>query len=251
MSVPALKQSLAVLVLAILFISCEKNETPAKSETSKENGTGKSGNGRISYFAKASGTVPKGSKAKTAQVLVDSTYVQWSSASIFVEKISFVGRNGSLIDTTIRVGKNLNILNEDVLTGVFNLPAGSYKDVKVKLYLRKNNWPEIAFKLHGTFINYHGGQDSVMVGSSLPFEANLAVNDITINPSDDYKVVFNFNLDKVLTGISMGQLQTADNGVIDGKRIYAIFKGGSQDVPFFDQVTENWQNVASAEIFKQ
>ncbi|WP_256010147.1 hypothetical protein [Desertivirga xinjiangensis] len=251
MNASALKQSLAILVLAILFVSCEKPETPAKAETPNENGTVKPANGSISYFAKASGTAPKGSKTKTAQVLADSTYVQWSSASIFVEKISFVGRNGSLLDTTIWVRKNLDILNTDVLTGVFSLPAGSYRDVKVKLFLRKANYPELAFNLGGTFISYQGTRDSLIVASSLPFEADLAVNDIIINASDSYKVVFNFNLDKVLAGISMGTLQSLNPHVTEGKRIYTIWKGGPQDVPFFNQVAENWQTVASAVISKQ
>jgi len=91
-----------------------------------------------------------------------------------------------------------------------------------------------------------------MVASSLPFEANLAVNDITINPSDNYEVVFNFNLDKVLVGISASNLQAAASShVINGKRTYYIWKGGSQDVPFYDQVTTNWQNIANAVISKQ
>lgn len=248
MTTSTLKQSVSALLLVLLLvISCKKQET-AEVKTGRK--------GKVSYFAKASGTAPKGTIAKTADSSASAVYVKWSSASIFVEKISFVARNNSLLDTTIIVGKNLNILNADVLTGVFNLPAGLYRDVKVKLFLKKANYPDLAFKLNGTFENKEGGTDSIMVASSLPFEANLEVNDITINSSDDYsdnyKVVFNFNLDKVLAGISASDLQAAANSnVRDGKRTYYIWKGGSQDVPFYNQVTTNWQSVASALISQE
>jgi len=110
----------------------------------------------VAYFAKASGTAPNGTSVLAADSTVNSAYVKWSSASIFVEKISFVARNNDLLDTTIMVGKNLNILNANVLTGVFNLPVGSYKDVKVKLFLKKANYPDLAFNLKGTFVNNAG-----------------------------------------------------------------------------------------------
>lgn len=246
MTTSALKQSFAALLVVLFVSSCKKQDT-VKEKIKLE--------GKVSYFVKASGTAPKRAVAMVADSSVSGAYVKWSSASIFVEKISFVARNNNLLDTTIIVNKNLNIINENVLTGIFNLPSGSYKDVKVKLFLKKANYPELAFKLNGTFENKQGGTDSIMVASSLPFEANLEVNDITINSfedhSDNYKVVFNFNLDKVLAGISASDLQAAaSSNIIDGKKSYYIWKGGSQDVPFFNQVTTNWQNVATAVISK-
>ena len=244
MMTSALKRSFAaILVVFVATSSCKKQETPEVKTSVR---------GKVSYFAKATGTAPKGMSVFSTDSVENDVYVWWASATIFVDKISFVGRSNNLLDTTIMVGKNLNILNTDVPAGVFNLPTGSYKDVKVKLFLRKFNYPALAFKLDGTFVNIMGGTDSIRVASSLPFEANVAVNNITINPSDNYKVVFNFNLDKVLAGITAFELQTkASNHLVDGKRIYSIWKGGSQDVPFYDQVSTNWQSVVSAVISKE
>ncbi|MDB5119030.1 MAG: hypothetical protein JWN56_248 [Sphingobacteriales bacterium] len=149
------------------------------------------------------------------------------------------------------VEKNINLFSADALAGIIQLPAGSYKDVKVKLFLRKSPKSEMAFNLKGTFINTQGRRDSLLVGSSYPFEANLAVTDITINPSDNYKVTFNFDLDKGLTGISTELLQTARRRYgTNNPTMYVIWKGGSQDEPFYDQVIENWQTVASVTISK-
>lgn len=243
----SVKQLFAALLVTLAVISCEKEDSPEEKTEVKL-----SGKGKVSYFAKALGTAPKVSASTLADSSTTPAYVKWSAASIYVEKISFTARNGSLLDTTISVQKNLNILNADVLTGVFNLPAGSYKDVKVKLFLKKANYPDLAFNLRGTFVNKNGGTDSIMVASSLPFEANLSVNDVTINGSDNYKVVFNYNLDKVLAGISADALQAgASSNVVGGKKMYFIWKGGSQDVPFYDAVTKNWQSVASAVISKE
>ncbi|WP_242695743.1 hypothetical protein [Desertivirga brevis] len=247
MTISALKQSLTALAIMLFSISCSKDE----STDQKPPEVTLSGKGKVSYFAKASGSATSGI-VKTLETPASSSYVKWSSASIFIEKIAFVGKNGSVIDTTITVNKNLNILNSDVLTGVFNLPAGSYKDVKVKLFLKKAGFPELAFNLKGTFVNKTGGTDSIMLASSMPFEANLGVNDFTITASDNYKVVFNYNLDKVLAGISSTKLQEeARSHLSGGKKMYSIWKGGSQDEPLYNEVSANWQTVATAVISKE
>lgn len=233
------KHSLFALSALMIITSCTKDEMPEKNEVKY---------GDLSYFAKASGSGVKRIGATTNTVAV-----KWSSASIYVDKIAFVGKQGEKqIDTTISVKKNIDIFNASALTGIVQLPTGSYKDVKVKLLARKSEKSEMAFKLKGTFVNTKGGTDSVSVGSSFPFEANLDVTDIVINASDKYNVTFTFNLDKVLTGISTKLLQTARSYTTkDNGRIYVIWKGGSDEEPFYDQVIQNWQTVASVVITKQ
>ncbi|WP_207425025.1 hypothetical protein [Pedobacter sp. SYSU D00535] len=241
-----LKHILALLLIASATLSCQKgDDAPGKPGTAAQ--------GEVSYFAKALGTGTKATAIKSAQVLTDSMVaVNWSSASIWVEKISFVGMSNKMLDTTIIVGKNMNIFDSDALAGVFKLPSGSYTNVKVKLLLRKSPKSELAFYLKGTFENSRAGRDTVVVASSLPFEANIAVNDFNIQPQDNYKVVFNFNLDRVLAGIKTRALEHAVsyNGSSDRKTYY-IWKGGSDDVPFYQQVSQNWQTVASVVVLKQ
>lgn len=238
------KHFFVLLLIISVATSCKKDDSPEK---------GKSGHGEISYFAKASGTGIKAVAIKSNSVSANQVSVDWSSASIYIEKISFVGKSSNLIDTTIVVEKNANIFSGDALAGIIRLPAGSYKDVKVKLFLKKSPYSELAFNLGGTFINTQGGRDSLIVASSLPFEANLAVTDITIDPEDNYKVTFNFDLNKVLTEISTELLQTVPSHIIgpNNIRTYAIWKGGSQDVLLYGQVSTNWQTVASVAISKQ
>lgn len=239
----SLKYSFVVLFLITLATACKKDHSPDKSTF---------GHGKISYFAKASSSGMKTSAVKSNGILSNPVTVEWSSASIYIEKMSFVGKSSSLLDTTILVEKNMDLFSADALAGTIQLPSGSYKDVKVKLFLRKHSFPQLAFYLKGTFINTQGTRDSLLVASSIPFEINLDVTDITIDPSDTYKATFNFDLNKGLAGISTEALQTARRHVgTDNKVIYSIWKGGSQDEPFYDQVVENWQNVASVVMSKQ
>ncbi|SMC94727.1 hypothetical protein [Pedobacter nyackensis] len=243
-----------LLVIGTAALSCKKNNNSEQEKT---------GFGNISYFANASSSNVRkfssnGIKTGVSSVVDTTTTVNvaWSSATVYVEKISFVGKSNSLLDTTITVQKNLNIFSQDALAGVLKLPSGSYKDVAVKLQCRKSLIPGLAFNYYafyfkGTFKNILGGIDSVVVGSSLPFEANLSVNEIVIDPSDNYKATFSFDLNKVLTGISAGQMESAKNYYKDGKRTFYIFKGGSADEPFYDQVIWNWQSVASVVVTKE
>ncbi|WP_246001496.1 hypothetical protein [Mucilaginibacter gracilis] len=244
------KYAFGVFLISSALISCKKgNEQPQKSNSAY---------GKISYFAAASvagaktGVSIKPATGITTMAIVDSTVaVNWASASVYVEKVEFVGQSNRLLDTTITVEKNLNIFNAGALAGIFQLPVGSYKNVSVKMFCKKSLKSEMAFNLKGLFTNTSGGKDSVLVGSSFPFVANLAVTDIVIDPSDNYKVTFNFDLSKVLTGITNRLLQTAHAYVgADSKRTYVIWKGGSAEEPFFDQVISNWQTVASVVVTK-
>ena len=242
-----------LLVIGIAALSCKKD-----NDTKQE----KTGFGNISYFANTSSVNLRGLSNNGMKIgsssAVDTTKtvnVAWSSATVYVEKISFVGKGNSLIDTTILVKKNLNIFSQDALAGVLQLPSGSYKNVAVKLQCQKSTIPGLAFNYYafyfkGTFKNIHGGIDSVVVGSSFPFEANLSVSEILIDPSDNYKATFSFDLNKVLTGISTRQMESAKSNYKDGKKTFYIFKGGSADEPFYDQVIWNWQSVASVVITK-
>jgi hypothetical protein len=244
------KRFLGILLIASAAISCKEEDspTPEKSTTTPVN---TSGFGNISYFAKASGAGIKTSAMPDSNTL-NPVAVNWSSASVYVEKISFTGKTSNLLDTTITVEKNLNIFSANALAGVIKLPAGSYKDVKVKMYCKKSAKSELAFNLKGTFTNTKGGIDSVMVASSYPFEANLAVTDILINTSDKYKATFYFDLNKTFTGISNALLETANSFTRpDNKKVYVIWKGGSAEEPFYNQVIQNWQTVASVVVAKE
>jgi len=237
------KHCLAILLMASSIVSCKKNiDSDAAS-----------GSGKISYFVKANSS---SSSNKKVSAVIDSSLIKiavnWSSATVWVEKISFVAQSKNLLDTTIMVGKKLNIFSADALAGVIKLPAGSYKDVKVKMYCRKSPQSDFAFDFQGTFENTKGGTDSIRVGSSLPFEANLAVTDIVINPSDDYRATFNFNLNNTLTGITIGTVERLVGNRIgkDNKKHYVIWKGGSAEEPLYNEIIANWQTVASVNISK-
>ncbi|WP_293306620.1 hypothetical protein [Pedobacter sp. UBA5917] len=238
------KRFLGVIFITSAIVACKKNSSNEETTV---------GSGKISYFAKAN--VMSNSVKKTAVVdsVSKTVEVNWSYATLWVEKISLAAQGNRLLDTTIMVEKNLNIFNANALAGVVKLPMGAYKDVKVKLFCRKSPRSEFAFDFKGTFINSLGGTDSVKVGSSYPFEANLTVTNLVVDPSDSYKATFSFNLNNVLTGISARSLELGARSYTgqNNKKLYIIWKGGSADEPFYDQVIQNWQTVASVVITKE
>ncbi|MHA4893328.1 hypothetical protein ACXZ1K_01150 [Pedobacter sp. PWIIR3] len=234
------KLLLATILLTSIIISCTKESVPVPEKPV-------TGFGQMSYVAKS--TIADG-KSATSQASNPSTVdVSWSSATVYVEKISFTGKTSKLMDTVISIERNVDILKLNGLAGVIKLPSGTYKDVAVKLYCRKSLKSDLAFSFRGTFTNPGGTIDSVLVGSSYPFEAALSVPEVVINPNDNFAATFSFDLTKVLTGISTSQMLTARYYIAkDGKKTYAIFKGGSADEPFYDLVIRNWQSVASVSI---
>lgn len=238
-----LKYAFGVLLVSSVLISCKKDNGQSAS--------GAKGYGNISYFATTSLSAVK-TGASSLVTNDNSVVIDWASASVYVTRIAFVGQSGNVLDTTITIGKNLDIFSSSALAGVIQLPAGSYKNVSVKMYCEKSAKSDLAFNLKGTFTNTKGGRDSVMVGSSLPFTANLTINDIVIDPSDKYTATFKFDLTKVMTGITNTLLETARTYTSkDNKLTYVIWKGGSAEEPFFNQVVSNWQTVASVVVTKQ
>ncbi len=239
------KYIIVSFLLGTTLLSCKKNTSDGGKTTTSDFG-------KIGYFANASASTNiKVDGLANHDSPVNTVAMNWTSATVWVEKISFIGKNEQSLDTTIMVEKNLNIFNTEALVGVIKLPTGSYKDINVKMFCRKSPKSEFAFSFKGTFLNTKGVKDSLMVGSSYPFTADLKVNDIVINGSDNYKATFHFDLTKVLTGISNVALETtARYYIINGKKQYVIWKGGSKDEPFYDQVINNWQNVASIVITK-
>ena len=238
------KHLLGLLLISLVVFSCKKNA---------ENTEVAPVSGKISYVVTANSS--SGSTKKVSAVVDSSKMniaVNWSSATIWVEKISFIAQSSRLLDTTVIVGKKLNIFSGDALAGIIRLPAGSYKDVKVKMYCRKSPQSDYAFDFQGTFSNTKGGTDSLRIGSSLPFEANLAVTNIVIDPSDNYKATFNFNLSNTLTGITIGTVERVVVNRIgkDNKKSYVIWKGGSAEEPLYNEIIANWQTVASVNISK-
>lgn len=253
MSLLLSKYAFGGLLIASAIISCKKENNQAETKSLSY--------GNISYIAKASGSGIKTTASitpdagfrtfSTPDSLSKTVAVDWASASVYVDKIEFVGQSNSLLDTTITIEKKLDIFNADALAGVIKLPAGSYKNVTIKMFCKKSLKSDLAFNLRGTFTNTKGGKDSVLVASSYPFEANVTVTDIVINASDKYNATFNFNLNKVLTGISNTLLETAKAFIgKDNKKTYTIWKGGSAEEPFFNQVISNWQTVASVVVSK-
>lgn len=246
-----LKYTLSLFLIGTSIISCKKSD---KEIQEKNNTTF----GNIAIFANASASSIKSNSSikdgniQQSDTLANTVDVNWSYASIWVEKISFVGKNEQLLDTTIMVEKKLNIFNAEALMGVVKLPVGAYKDIKVKMFCRKSPKSEFGFDFSGTFTNTQGKKDSIRVGTSYPFEADLKVNDIVLHPADNYKATFHFDLSKVLTGISNSALETTLKPRIEASRnLYTIWKGGSKDEPFYDEIIRNWQNVASIVITKE
>lgn len=245
------KYALGLFLTTSVLTSCKQDGTQPEKQKAA------SGYANLSYFAKALGTGSKaGAEVKTPAKStneVNTVAVTWDFATVYVEKITFTGQSNSLFDTTVVIEKKLDIFNSDALAGIVKLPAGAYRDVKVKLFCRKSLKSDYAFEFKGNFINSSGSTDSVRVGSSYPFEANLTVNNMVIDSADKYKATFSFELNKVLTGITNRMIETGAKSFTgaNGRKVYSIWKGGSADEPFYNQVISNWQNVASVTVSKQ
>ncbi|MBE9662676.1 hypothetical protein [Mucilaginibacter myungsuensis] len=243
--------ALAILLMASAITACKKDN--AQQPDTNTGTSTKGGYANISYYASSVGGPAKKTGSSDLKINATGTStvaIDWASATVYVEKLTLSIPNS--VDTTVTVEKNLNIFSASALAGVVQLPSGSYKNVKLRLFCRKSPRSELAFNFRGTFTNTKGTKDSILVASSFPFEADVTVADIVVNASDKYKATFSFDLNKVLVGISNQMLETsAKSYTKDNKKMYAIAKGGSADEPFYDQVIGNWQSVASVVVSKE
>jgi len=237
-----------IIAASALTISCQKDKNSHKST--------QTGSTKISYFAQAK-TI-NGAKSSLENkflklnATVDSSAISpavtWNSATIFIDQISFNGSMGNgTVDSTITVQKKVDMLSSNPYVGDIQLPVGSYKDVKSRLLMRKSQHSDLTFELNGTFTNSKGILTSLYIGNSDLFNVNLNVNNVVVEKSSTYNMVFNFELNKVLAGITIQQLE---NAYKDPNRVNAVYISSSVSIDLYNKIKSNWENLSSVYITK-
>lgn len=233
----------AVIALSVLAISCKKDNSASK--------TTQTGSTKISYFAQAK-TLNGAKSSLRLNDVIDSSAISpavtWSSATIFIDQISFNGVTGnSTVDSTITVQKKVDMLSANPYVGDLQLPVGSYNNVQSRLLMRKSKNSDLTFELYGTFTNTKGIVTSLYIGNSDLFNVNLKVNNVVIEKNSTYNMVFNFDLNKVLAGITIQQLE---NAYKDPNRINAVYISSSVSIDLYNKIKSNWENLSSVYITK-
>ncbi|SEO05129.1 hypothetical protein SAMN05192574_105118 [Mucilaginibacter gossypiicola] len=233
----------AIIALSALAISCKKDNGANK--------TAQTGSAKISYFAQAKTINGAKSSLKLNDVIDSSAIsppVTWSSATIFIDQISFNGVTGNnTVDSTITVQKKVDMLSANPYVGDIQLPVGSYNNVKSRLLMRKSQHSDLTFELSGTFVNTKGVVTSLYIGNSDLFNVNLNVNNVAVEKGSTYNMVFNFELNKVLAGITIQQLE---NAYKDPNRVNAVYISSSVSVDLYNKIKSNWENLSSVYITK-
>src|SRR2546428_13338828 len=114
-----------VLLYSVLLFSCRKDADPTINSGNK---------GKILYFAQAETSKSQaglGASTYSTEAISSDPTITWNSASIYVDKIAFLGKNSNVIDTVISVQKKVDLLAANPLAGVISLPPGSYTDIPV------------------------------------------------------------------------------------------------------------------------
>ncbi len=228
--------ALGILITSLFFNACNDKEEIKPVETTKKQVN-------VSYFVSAATIAKKGFSVKT--LAVDSSaipFVTWSTATIYVENISLSSNGTQPIDTTIIVNKKIDLFGADVLAGVFKMPTGSYNNVKVKMKLRKSPQSDFGFQLNGTFKGSNNKIYNLQLGTSDVFEVNVTVANFIADSSQDIKVAFSFDIERILKGITPQMLQMYPNTYFPSD-IY-IHASGSSVSPLFSQIASNWQRIA-------
>jgi len=228
------------ICLLIAFFACKKSKTSLPDQ---------SNNGVVTYYAKAitsnsQNSVSSNSKSNTKNSSAIGQ-IKWKSASIYVTGIAFEGTNSSQVISSKVINANLNLFAIDDSIGKIGLPLGEYKDVKVMLHLKKSEKSELSFLLKASFTDRKGIVIPLQIANSDEFQVKLSVVDILINPNKNYKAVINYQLDKVLEGISSEELE-AGYRYPDG----TIGISSSVNEVMYNKIKKNWQITASAEFIE-
>jgi hypothetical protein len=85
------------------------------------------------------------------------------------------------------------------------------------------------------------------IGNSDLFNVNLNVNNVVVEKSSTYNMVFNFELNKVLAGITIQQLE---NAYKDPNRVNAVYISSSVSIDLYNKIKSNWENLSSVYITK-
>jgi len=202
----------AALLSAAAMSACKKSE---------------SGEGSLGYRIEAtnlSSNLSTTTIKSASEVSVDVTTpgITWSSGSVTAGKISFEAKKGKNKEETNKEAIHLELVNPptidifglNTLLGNIQLPTGVYKEVELKILLKKSESAP-SLLLEGKFKN--GQAVETPLQFKLNDEVNLKIEHEDISATGvDFVSVINFELDKLFAQVTPAELNSATrtNGVI-------------------------------------
>ncbi|HWZ16056.1 MAG TPA: hypothetical protein VNW95_12530 [Mucilaginibacter sp.] len=219
MKAQVLKIGVLLMLLAVI-ISCSKKNTPAPVSNKKLSYQFKVLNANVALSSSTPGS-------NTTALGTGS--INWQSGFANILSISFIGNNidnnVNPNDTTIDTNDSfvepsiykVDLFGSNQLLGNVDIAKGTYHDAEIKVEL-KSSATEPALYLKGVYASANG---NVPIELSLSeggeqMEVIATAKNLTVSSKDSYVAFINMHLDKLMAGVTTGDLDAAtlSNGSI-------------------------------------
>lgn len=179
------------------------------------------GSGKINYQVKSTGSTAKIESNGIASGLVgvtgSSNTLSFTSGSLNVSEIDFEAEKENMeLEYELKKFMNIDLFNLGPVLGGISVPDGVYKEVELKLVLKKSTDNTVPFSLKGAYKDAGGATTPVEFYFNEDFEMEVEAEDVTISSSNDYIGLINLQLNELLSNISANDLSGANktNGTI-------------------------------------
>ena len=148
---------------------------------------------------------------------MQSGTLNWTSGSVFVEKIDFEAEKDDDMEWELesRVRRKIDLFGSVSQLGEIQLAPGRYDEVEVELDLGSPAG-DTAVVLRGSYVNSAGTNIPVVFFIREAVELEAEAENVVLTGTEEYSFLTTFNLAQLTSGISQSQLNNAtlSNGVL-------------------------------------
>lgn len=223
------KLLLPILVLTVLsVISCKKEGSDGGKVSYRIN--------PVNYSATLVGT------SKEGNTISGSSSITFTSGSMIISEIDFEAENDNAeIEYELKQVVTVDLFNLSPVLGSITIPDGTYKEVELKLDLRKTTTGAVPLLLKGEYTDVNGIKTPIEFSFNENVEIEVEAENVVVS-SADYIGMINLQLNKFLNNITITDLSKVTK--TDGK----IVISSTSNTALYNKIKSNLNFVGDCDF---
>lgn len=221
----------AILIITVLgMASCKKSEV---------------GGGKLSYRIKTLNHTATISRGLNNQNLIsEGNTITWTSGSLNISKIDFEAKKENAeIEYELKQLTTVDLLNLSPVLGSISIPDGDYKEVELKLELKKTTTGAVPLMLKGQYTDSNGVNTPIEFSFNENVEIKVEAKNVVIS-STNYIAMINLQMNRFTTNVAVSDLSQATR--TEGR----IVISSTSNANLYNKVKSNFNFVADCDFEK-
>jgi hypothetical protein len=203
------------------------------------------GGGKLSYRIKTLNHTATISRGLNNQNLIsEGNTITWTSGSLNISKIDFEAKKENAeIEYELKQLTTVDLLNLSPVLGSISIPDGDYKEVELKLELKKTTTGAVPLMLKGQYTDSNGVNTPIEFSFNENVEIKVEAKNVVIS-STNYIAMINLQMNRFTTNVAVSDLSQATR--TEGR----IVISSTSNANLYNKVKSNFNFVADCDFEK-